>query len=119
MNTCGFHIQKTRGRASRILVCSSDRAVKSDSTLNFLLVVFSLHTVEIHRRVSKVDVFSHGHVLFFLLTGQQPFANFFKSAIPSFGMGGGLPEITDKEMVNSTHPFDMCWTFDPKKCPGD
>jgi len=72
----------------------------------------------------KIDVFSLGNVLYFLLTGKEPFLDKMSSldAIELIKKGKHV-SITDDDILSSTHPFDtttlkaldMCFVYDPKK----
>jgi serine/threonine protein kinase len=72
----------------------------------------------------KADVYSLGNVLYFLLTGNQPF-HLLKSYEAEAKICEGEHPIIDETILNSTHSFhvslrkaiDMCQVFDPEKRP--
>lgn len=71
----------------------------------------------------KIDVFSLGNVLYFLLTGKEPFQDEMtaEDAIEHVKKGGRVS--ISEEIKSSTHPFDkailkaldMCFVYDPEK----
>lgn len=75
----------------------------------------------------KIDVFSLGNVLYFLLTGKEPFED--EKAPPEVIVKqiteGKRVVVTDEAILRSTHPFDttvlkaldMCFVYDKKKRP--
>jgi serine/threonine protein kinase len=73
----------------------------------------------------KIDVWSLGNVLYYLLTRREPFDKYSDDEIPAHVMEGNVPDIEDATILNSTHLFDttllkvvkMCWEYDPKKRP--
>lgn len=73
----------------------------------------------------KIDVWSLGNVLYYLLTRREPFDKYNDDEIPVHVMEGNVPDIKDATILNSTHPFDMtllkvvkmCWEYDPEKRP--
>lgn len=72
----------------------------------------------------KIDVFSLGNVLYFLLTGKEPFLDEMSAsdAIKLIKKGKRV-SVTEDEIRSSTHPFDttvlkaldMCFVYDPEK----
>ena len=70
-----------------------------------------------------IDVYSLGHVLNFILTGDVPFGNLTTKEAIAFVKSGGRMHVTNTAILSSTHPFevsllqamDMCFEFDPKK----
>jgi serine/threonine protein kinase len=73
----------------------------------------------------KIDVWSLGNVLYYILTRREPFDKYNDDEIPVHVMEGNVPDIKDATILNSTHPFDMtllkvvkmCWEYDPEKRP--
>lgn len=71
----------------------------------------------------KLDVFSLGNVLYFLLTQRVPLDDMDSDDGPDFIAKGGRVKVTEKDILRSTHPFDttllkamdMCFTYDPKQ----
>jgi serine/threonine protein kinase len=73
----------------------------------------------------KIDVFSLGYVLYFLLTYNLPFVDMKTEEANDHVAQGGRLIVTDEEILGSTHLFDMtvlkamdmCFVYDPKKRP--
>lgn len=73
----------------------------------------------------KVDVYSLGNVLYFMLTRFYPWNDFSSKEVYEKVKKGKRPKISD-EILESTHPFDkymikaieMCYTHDQFKRPG-
>lgn len=71
----------------------------------------------------KLDVFSLGNVLYFLLTKRAPLDEMESDETTKFIAKGGRIKVEEEEILSSTHPFDttlikaldMCFVFDPKK----
>lgn len=73
----------------------------------------------------KVDVYSLGNVLYFMLTREYPWKDFSSKEVYEAVKKGDRPEIS-KEIRKSDHPFDkfmikaieMCYTHNMKERPG-
>jgi serine/threonine protein kinase len=73
----------------------------------------------------KIDVWSLGNTLYYLLTRREPFYEYKEDEVPDLVKEGKVPSIKDASILNSTHIFDktllkvmkMCWKYDPKKRP--
>ena len=75
-----------------------------------------------HPETEKIDVFSLGNVLYFLLTGKEPFQDEMSTPEDAieFIKNGGRVSISE-EIHSSTHPFDttmltalnMCFVYNP------
>jgi hypothetical protein len=69
-------------------------------------------------------VYTLGLVLYKILTSGASFYNGMKRK-KTYVKNGGRPNITDPEILKSTHPYDttlvkaldLCWTFDPEERP--
>ena len=79
------------------------------------------------RETEKIDVYTLGLVLYKILTNGGSLYNGMKTSIrETYVKNGGRPNITDSEILKSTHPYDttllkaidLCWTFDPEERPG-
>lgn len=76
-------------------------------------------------RSERADTFSLGYILNFLLTGMKPFPDNTGREVQDTVSNGTMWKITDPEIVNSTHPFDvsmrkaieMCLKFEPSERP--
>lgn len=66
-----------------------------------------------------------GYILGFLLTGDKPFPDFDGRQVQNTVTNGTMWNITDPDIVNSKHPFDvnvkkavdMCLKFKPEDRP--
>ena len=75
------------------------------------------------RETEKIDVFSLGNVLYFLLTKKEPFDDISPADAIKLIEKGQRLEVTDKNILKSKHPFDstvlkaldMCFVYEPKK----
>ena len=73
----------------------------------------------------KIDVWSLGNILYYLLTRQEPYYENHSDEVPDRVMEGKVPSIKDAAILNSTHIFDttllkvihICWQYDPKERP--
>lgn len=73
----------------------------------------------------KIDVFSLGYVLYFLLTNNFPFEDMKTVEANDYVAQGGRLNVTDEDILGSTHIFDttvlkamdMCFVYDPKDRP--
>ena len=73
----------------------------------------------------KADIYALGYVFYFLLTRKEIFPNLSTTELFQHVQSGGVPEIQDEAILNSTHPFDvamrhamnMCLIFEPEKRP--
>ena len=76
-------------------------------------------------RTEKIDVWSLGNVLGFLLTNENPFENLSSDSAEEKIEEGEIWKIDDPKVLNSTHPFDvtllqamkMCLKFEPSERP--
>ena len=72
----------------------------------------------------KVDVYSAGNVLYYLLTETKPFDDEDQKLAKKIVMKGKRPHIPSR-LMKSEHPvdialmkaMDLCWTHDPKDRP--
>jgi hypothetical protein len=76
-------------------------------------------------RTEKIDVFSLGNVLGFLLTDENPYEDLSMDAAEAKIEKGEIWKIHDPKVLNSTHPFDvsvlkamnMCLKVEPSERP--
>lgn len=79
--------------------------------------------IEESPRTDKIDIFSLGNVLGFLLTNEEPFEDVSADSAEDKVTQGEIWKITNAAILNSTHPFDvnvqkameMCLQFEPTK----
>ena len=82
--------------------------------------------IEKSPRTEKIDVFALGNILGTLLTQEYPFPEVsYDDGVEDVVTEGAIWKITDPDILNSEHPFDvnvrkameMCLVFEPEKRP--